>query len=226
MTGALQWLWKVPGKIWRRSRSRSKTARGFDSAWLRYLTTLTLLTVFVFFFLMGYSWVRNVFQWIVLVTGGLVTCYYLHLLFVRMQCSLAEWMVLILALGNVGGLLFSTPHLGQIGSMAAVVATLLAALVLHGFVMGLADAQLMGVQGAVPRMLLIFANWLALPSPVLLLSGLALWLGRGESPIAVSPAMAAWAAPLIAVGGIGVVLLAVISFLVRRRAKRLLGEIR
>jgi hypothetical protein len=225
-TSFLHRMWDGLRQRWRRARARRQIAHGFDSIWLRWSLAVALVANVVLLVLAGSQpWALDAFPWAALSIGVLVTVYFVHLLFARMQCSLAEWIVLVLALGNVEGLLMSTPYVRQLGWVAVVTAMLLAALVLYGFVMGLSEARLLGVRKTAPRLMLIVANWLSLPSPILLLGGIALWIGRGAFSQGVSPAMATWAGPLFAMGLVGVGVGISVSVVARRRARVALGDV-
>jgi len=116
-----------------------------------------------------------------------------------------ELMAIVAFLGNAEGLLFSTPGVLRMTAGSWALAPLLAAWVLYGAVMSLAQGRLLGLERSLPRLLLLGANWFILAAPAMLIAGAFLGIGElqdaGESIRGlVSPAMARWGGPLAVAG--------------------------
>jgi predicted outer membrane lipoprotein len=132
----------------------------------------------------------------------LLCAYFAWLLFLRLQCSLLEWIVLIAFLGNAEGLLVTTPGFGAMKAVWAL-APLVAAWVLYGMVKGLVWADILGVSAPGRRIGLLFLAWFQTAAPAMVLAGAMLLLGRQARGL-VSRDLAAWGLPLLIAGALGI----------------------
>ena len=171
-------------------------------------------------------------EWAAAIGGGgfavLLCLYFAWILFRRLQCSLLELMAIVAFLGNAEGLLFSTPGVLRMTAGSWALAPLLAAWVLYGAVMSLAQGRLLGLERSLPRLLLLFANWFILAAPAMLIAGAFLGIGEMHDAASsfgglVSPAMARWGGPLAVAGLSGCCLHFWLAVKTGRKAREILG---
>ena len=106
----------------------------------------------------------------------LLCAYFAFILFRRLQCSLLEFIALIAFLGNIEGLILTTPSILSPGTGLWPLAPLAAGWVFYGTVVTLVEARLLGLEHPLPRLLLLVANCYVLAVPALFLVGLLLLL--------------------------------------------------
>jgi hypothetical protein len=210
---------------WRARRAKRKrlaqASKAFDLRWARWLVTLSAPLTVANFLPFG-----KVLEWVAAVgtgafAGGLCL-YFAWLLFRRLPYSLLELLVLVAFLGNVEGLVLTTPGLANVATGSWALAALTAAWVLYGAVATLSQARILALEKPALRLLLLFGNWLILATPALVVVGAVLQFG-GPLDGLISRNMQAWSAPLLALGGAGCVLYVWLSIKTRRAARRILG---
>jgi hypothetical protein len=205
----------------------SALANSFDLRWARWLVTLTAPLPAAHLLLQTQSLQSS--HALALVAGvgtgafGVMLClYFAWLLFRRLQYSLLELLVLVAFLGNLEGLLLTMPRFVSLASGTWALVPLSAAWILYGAVMTLTQARILEVEKLGPRVLLLLANWWILAAPALIVLGGVLCFG-GNLDGMVSRGMAAWGAPLLAIGAAGCILYVWLSGKTRRAARGILG---
>lgn len=219
----LEPLWARPRRAWTnrrlRRRSWSMAARGFDLGWLRWLLSFCMLVALTEFFPL-----HPVLIWTALAAnaafGLLLSLYLGHLLFRRLQCSLLEWSMLILVLGNGVGLLFSS-FTGMPLWLSLV--PLIVAWALYGAVLGLVQAEILGLKRSHARVCLMLAGWLSSASPAFLIVGACLWYSQDQKNL-VSAHMALWIMPLLGTGLSGFIADIYLTYKSRRAARAMVDE--
>ena len=215
---------------WRKRRALRarivQTSRGFDLRSARWLATLCAPLIVANFLPLGPG-----LEWTARIGGGafaiLVCVYFSWILFRRLQCSLLEFIVLTAFLGNAEGIVWSTPGVMRMTPGSWALAPLIAAWVFYGAVMSLAQARLLGLEKAAPRLLLLFANWFILAAPAMLIAAGMLLYGMthgaaGSMQGLVSPGMANWARPLLLFGAAGCCLHLWLAARIGRKAREVL----
>jgi len=205
-------------------RERHALRRGYDLVWgRRALNLATAATVVNAVGWMGprlglAASIANV------VFGALLTAYFAHLLFRRLQCSLLEWCLITAVLGNAEGLVLTTPGLEALSATGAALGLLVSGWVFYGAVLGLAQAKLLGLRHALARLAALILAWLRIASPALLAAGIVLiWGSRwGVDSRWISSGMRAWGAPLLAFGLVGLVLGGALEWKAGRAAREVL----
>ena len=211
-----------------RRRARREASRDFDSRWVgRALLLPVIASQFVWF-----PVANAVSAALLLATalcGALICAYYAHLLLARLQCSLLEFLVLIAGLGSWLGMLLASPALYALGTHWVVILTLLGGgWVLHGAVLGVAQARLLGVESPAARACHILLGWITSGSRGVLLLGLSLSLirlaDRRSFAEMLGQRLATWGTALFIAGIAGILLSFVVNFKTRRAAQKILGE--
>jgi len=205
---------------WRRCRRELKlSAAGFDLQ--RILPLAGFLLSAFGAAVVPNATVQAVVPWMVAASVLLIAIYFGHILFFRLQCSLLEFCVIIAALGNLEGLLLTTPGIFSVGrDWVIVLAPLGVAWLFYGAVIGLVQAELCDRRGTFARLFHIAAGWLSTGAPALLALGAILWFGRNEKRV-ITPNLAVWAIPMLVAGALGIVL----RFWIGRAASRAAKEI-
>ena len=190
-----------------------------DRRWARWLISLFAIAA-----LTAFAPINEPLRWAGAIGANgfaLLLCVYSGwLLLRRLQCSLLELCVVICVLGNVEGLLLTTPGILSYGWAMWALAPLSAAWILGGAVKAAAQARILGEVDPLPRVTLLLLNWLALASPAMLIAGLLLHYGRLFSNVLVSRNMAARSPLLIALGAAGTLLFIALEYRVNRAARR------
>jgi len=214
------------GRPLKTRRSRRDAARGYDLVWARWLLTFSAVALGVNLSIIKADWVRWATLGVNAFFGLLVLFYFGHILLRRLQCSLLEFCVLALVLGNLLGLVFSLPGVAKSPFLAVTLGLFCSAWVLHGMVAGFVQAELLKIRRAAPRALYLVASWWGSLAPVLLAAAAALfWLPRGSLSDWIAPPMFAWRIPFVVLGTAGTVLRFVFEWRARRAARQVLGEI-
>lgn len=154
----------------------------------------------------------------------LLCLYFGAILLRRLQCSLLELCVVIGALGNVEGILLTTPGMLRFGPAMWALAPLAAAWILGGAVKAAVQARILGEVDPLPRVALLLLNWFTLAAPALLLAGTLLHYGRLLNDAVVSANMAAWAPLLIPIGAAGTLLSLIWEIKISRAARLVLRQ--
>ena len=198
----------------RRVRILKERSAGFDLRWAVMLACLLALT--------SAAWpipnltVQQIIPWAAMAAALLAVLYFGHILFFRIQCSLLEFLLIIAALGNLEGMLLTTPGIFSVGrDWVMVLAPLGVAWLFYGAVIGLVQAKLSGRVGTFARLFYIVAGWLSTGAPAMVGLGTALWMGRHETRV-ITRNLSAWAIPLLTAGVCG----AFLRFWLSRTAKR------
>jgi hypothetical protein len=205
-------------------RERHALRHGYDLTWGRHALTLVSVTTTV----NAVGWMKPGLALAAtiadVVFGFLLTAYFAHLLFRRLQCSLLEWCLIIAVLGNAMGLILTTPGLERLSATGGALGLLVSGWVLYGAVVGLAQAKLLGLRHALARLGVLILAWLRIASPALLAGGAVLvWGSRwGVDSRWVSAGMHAWGAPLLAFGLVGLVLGGALEWKAARAAREVL----
>ncbi|HYF52514.1 MAG TPA: hypothetical protein VEJ63_24110 [Planctomycetota bacterium] len=195
-----------------------------DAGWSRRVLTVLALMVIGSFVAFG-SNLKHVH------TGALVAlnafalalcAYYFWLLFRRLQCSLVELCLVIGMLGNVEGILLTTPSLMGSPGMWALL-PLSAAWIVAGAVKSSAQCALLGITAPLRRAGMLLLNWMLLASPALLLAGGVLYFGQHMAEAFISRGMAEWGFWMIPLGALGCIVGVMMEIRVTRAARALLG---
>jgi len=206
----------------RRKARRALSTRfrkGFDSAWLRRLTTLVVICTPVILALdmtpaIPAGTAQTVFMISTFAATGLLCAYYAQLMFLRLQCSLLEWCVFTVFLGNAEGLLVTTPGFTGVATLWPLM-LLVAAWVLYGVVRGLVRASIWGVTEPARRVWFILAAWFVSAVPALLISGVVILAGRSIKGM-VAQRLVIWGWGFVALGVAG----SVFHFWLERKTNR------
>lgn len=204
-------------------RARQQLQRRYDLRWARWLVTLaSVVATFAFLWMLRNGALERTFLATSLVAGALMLLYFGHLLLMRLQCSLLEWCLIIVLLGNLEGLIFSTAGILRHPVVASGLGVAVAVWVLYGAALGLVRSTLCGASGAWPRVGLLLGAWLELAAPALVWWGGMLWW-FGEDPL--GPYLGRWGLRLAILGILGVG----IGLWLQRRtisvARRVVGEL-
>ena len=180
----------------------------FDLGLLGVLTTLSALATASIFW-------RESFGVFFCPCFALLLCLYFFLiLFLRFQCSLLEFIAVAIALGNLEGLLLTTPGLYSLGwGWMLCLAGIAAAWILSGAANANAAARILNVEHSGKRLALLFAHWLITATPALLMLGTVLAFGRDTAfldkswtekmSVYIAPQMASWGWVLFGLGVCG-----------------------
>jgi hypothetical protein len=221
----LDWLLALIAMPARYRKTSGELALGFDSGWLRWLGTLLV------FPLAANIAVTVVWaQWVALVANvsfaSVLCLYFAHLLFRRLQCSLLELCVVIAMLGNVEGLLLTTPIARTMGiGWALPLALVLAAWILYGAVLGLVQARMVGVVSPLPRILLLLGAWLTTLAPALILAGTILAFGHSWQPRIIPRNLVPYGIAMLVVGALSLFLRIGMGWFARRVALKQLAPL-
>jgi hypothetical protein len=213
-------------RLWALLRRRREPQPAFDPRWLGLLVTFCALATALNFFLgLTKPALHTAVEIVDALFAAVLCLYFAVLLLRRFQCSLLEWCVVLVVLGNIEGLVLTTPGLLSIGwGWVLCVAGIAAAWVLSGAAHGLASARLLGVTNPFSRLALLAAHWLTGAAPALLIAGYVLAIPEekrfpgGEWSAAlrhlyVPPQMRGVGIVLLVCGAVGVL----IRFLLRRK---------
>lgn len=202
----------------RRVRIMKEVSAGFDLRWV--IWTAVLLAGSCGLWAAPNVTVQTVVTWTLVTSALLMALYFGHILFFRLQCSLLEFCVIIAALGNLEGMLLTTPGIFSVGrDWVMVLAPLGVAWLFYGAVIGLVQAELSGRRSAPARLFHIVAGWLSTGSLAMLGLGAILWFGRHETRL-ITKNLSVWGLPLLIAGAIGLAL----GFRYGRAAKRAAKE--
>lgn len=197
----------------------SAPGRELDARWARWAVSfMALLVPAAILLITANDWA--VLGVCVAFLAALIA-YCSHLLFRRMQCSLLEWCAIILALGNLEGLLLTTPGMFASTFLCGLLAPLTAAWIFYGTLRGLAQAQLLGLAHPAARVALLCANWFTLAAPAMIVLAVGLHFGKSE---VIGRSLAAWATPLIVVGSAGLALRIWLAAKTVQAARKILGK--
>jgi hypothetical protein len=219
-------------------------ARGFDMAWLNVLVSILVLPVFLVFVpgvyeiltggLPGLPQITPALSNALAVTGTIAalllgagwSVYFGHLLARRLQCGLLEWCAIVVLLGNLEGLVLTTPGVMSVPVFAVLLGLIVSALVFYGAALGLAEIRLLGVAHPLARVGVLGAAWWRLISIPLILGGCFLAFeeylpSRGNL---VGPRLALWGLPLVLAGVTGLLASLFIRYRTRRVCLMLLNE--
>jgi hypothetical protein len=200
----------VPTTWWQRRkqrlRERKRAAAGFDLGFLRWLLCLSAILTPANL-VDGVDCVRVAAGINNVVFGVLLCVYFGHILLRRLQCSLLEFSLLIVVLGNALGLLLTTPGVYYLGwTWITALLSVVTGWVLFGAVGGLTQARLLNATRPLSKVGFMLSGWLTTAAPALVIGGAALWLSRwGDAQISafVSPNMSTWGIPLLLAGIVG-----------------------
>ena len=215
---------------WARRRQRKKNrealAKGFDLGWLALLLfTLALLSQQ---FWIDDATVRAIVTYSVTGCAAGLSVYLGHILLARLQCSLLEFLALIFLLGNVMGILLTTPSFFYIGWRWMLTLSLfLLDWVLLGAVAGLTHARILGVDSQFKRLLFIVGAWLIIAARACLLAGLLLCLPtfvETQLQNVIGARLMHWGPVLLVIGVAGIIVHLVIAHRVKRAARKILNE--
>jgi hypothetical protein len=212
-----------------------RATHGFDMRWLSTSVSLLVVPVFLAFVPGAYDVavsglsmpqippaVLNVLAVIgtviQLLFGAVLTAYFCFLLTRRLQCGLLEWCAIVVLLGNLEGLVLTTPGVLSSPAFAALTGLIVAAFVFYGAVVGLIEIRLLGVSHPLARVGVLIAAWWRLAVVPLILGGCFLAFeeylpSRGNL---VGPKLAAWGLPFVVAGIAGLLE----SIAIRYRARR------
>jgi hypothetical protein len=205
--------------IWQRRRQLKDAAAGFDLR--KALILATLLPLSMLALSIPNTTVQEIIPWLLMIGALTTAAYFGHILLFRLQCSLLEFCLIIAALGNLEGMLLTTPGIFSIGrEWVMVLAPLGVAWLFYGAVIGLMQAELCGRRGAFMRLFHIVSGWLNTGALAMLGMGTALWLYRHDTKM-LTRNVSAWAIPLMVLGALGLVLRFWLGRSARRAAKEL-----
>jgi hypothetical protein len=194
----------------------------FDPRWLSWLVTILAVVTGVFYW--------NEFVGSIVCAGfALLMClYFLLILFRRFQCSLLEFLVVSIVLGNVEGLLLTTPGFYSLGWFWGLcIAGIAAAWILSGAASSIAAARILNVQHSAQRVILLVVHWWIAAVPALVVLGSVLAFGRtyigkewGAINIYIVPQMVSWGYIFLGCGVVGMI----VRFFLCRRIRRVIAS--
>lgn len=205
--------------IWQRTRQLKEASAGF--ALRKALVLATLLPITVCASLIPNTTVQEVVPWLVTIGALTMAAYFGHILLFRLQCSLLEFCLIIAALGNLEGLLLTTPGIFSVGrEWVMVLAPLGVAWLFYGAVIGLMQAELSGRRGTLSRLFHIVSGWLNTGALAMLSVGVFICSYRERTQL-IPKNLGTWAIPLMVLGALGLVLRFWLGRAARRTAKEL-----
>lgn len=210
---------------WRvRRRRRRATAARVDFWVLRWLLMVPILLLVLTPFNPLLDW-KKAFFGSYFGYGILLALYGGHLLLFRLQSSLLEWLLMLVFLGSVVGSIVSVPAFHLAWMPLTCLASVFVGWVLYGAVIGIVQADLLGVDKPAGRIALLVLGWLTTAAPGMLSAAYLVFdLGRVERWLMVSHSMAAWILPLAGLGLLGLAADAYLTWRCWRAAKKILGE--
>ncbi|GMV79949.1 MAG: hypothetical protein AMXMBFR7_11330 [Planctomycetota bacterium] len=201
------------------NRSLRAKRAGFDIGMLRWAVSLALVFTAANLFILT-PWLQIVGSAANVAVAAGLGMYFGHLLFRRLQCSLAEWLVIVIALGSAFGIMVATPGVGIVWEVSIWLAPLIVAWIFYGAVLGLVHAELLGRTSMLARSTLIAAGWITTVSPACMALALAIHLGSNW-PGFVGGRLLDWSVPLGLFGALGMIG----GYALRRRVVRAAREI-
>lgn len=192
---------------------------GFDMGKLRWAVTLGLFFTLANLFILT-PWLQAIGSAANVAVAAGLGLYFGHLLFRRLQCSLAEWLVIVIALGSAFGIMVATPGVGIVWEVSIWLAPLIVAWIFYGAVLGLVHAELLGLTSMLARSTLIAAGWVATASPACMALAVAIRFGS-IWPGFVGGRLMDWSVPLGIFGALGMIG----GYALRRRVARAARDI-
>lgn len=201
------------------NRSIRAKRTGFDMGKLRWAVTLALVFTAANLFILT-PWLQAVGSAANVAVATGLGLYFGHLLFRRLQCSLAEWLVIVIAMGSAFGIMVATPGVGIVWEVSIWLAPLIVAWIFYGAVLGLVHAELLGLSGIPARSMLIAAGWITSVSPACMALACAIRFGS-IWPGFLGGRLLDWSMPLGIFGALGMIG----GYALRRRVARAAREI-
>jgi len=186
-----------------------------DSPWMRRLSTFAVIPSAVGLILRGRD---EIWSYVAALFGIVVCAYFVHLLLLRLQCSLFELLASSVLLASVVGLTISTHGVLQSPSLILLLLPMLVAWILYATIRAVVTAELLKVKRADIRTAWILVNAALLLSPALLLAGLLIFFGGYFKALSGSE-FTPYGMPLAVLGVVGIALDCYVRSKVKRAAR-------